>query len=237
MNWNKRTLLLTALASVGTAGSTNAAITGLINANFEAGNAVQQDVPGWFDYVNDNGDVVQLESANAAIPEDTDGTSWLNLVDNVSYIGGPRGVYQSFGTHELGATSYQINLTIGQRSDTSGFDDIIVELFYGSAPGANGSSPTSIGLTAADSKTISGSDYFATSTTKGTASVQLLLDAAAVGVGDTLWLSLKTGDDWEGNPATQSLIDDIGVGAVPEPSSLALICLGGLSIIKRRRRN
>jgi hypothetical protein len=41
----------------------------------------------------------------------------------------------------------------------------------------------------------------------------------------------------EGGPAGSVLIDDVTLSTVPEPSSLALLGLGGLAALRRRRRN
>lgn len=225
------------------AGNASAAITALTNADFEDPGppVVDQDVPGWFDYASGNGDVIQTEDANATaeanVPKNTieADKGWLNLVDNIG-LSNVTGVYQSFGTHDAGITSYQVDFTVGQRSDTEGFDDVIVEIYYGSATGANGTPITSLGLSLLGSYTITGSDYFATPTTKGTAFESLSFDATALADGDMLWLSFREDDDdLAGGGSQQSLIDDVSVTAIPEPS-VALLGVLGLTFLLRRRR-
>lgn len=212
------------------AASANAAITGLTNADFETG-VGDQNVPDWFDISSGNGDLVQSDTANTAIPDDVDGTGWLNIVDNTTFTG-DRGVYQSFGTHDLGIVSYDVSYIKGQRSDAL-FNELILELWYGTATGADSTDINTLGLTLADSVTIDDTGLSGESTFAEEKS----LDATGVPTGETLWLAFRTTDDnTSSSAAEQGLIDDVTIsGVIPEPASLALVALGGLAMLGRRR--
>jgi hypothetical protein len=238
---SRHSILTTSIASaILTSMPLSAAITALSNADFEAGTdgtVDYQSVTGWFDFASANGDLQQRDNiADPDIPEDTNGSYWLNLVDNVTFVG-TRGVYQSFGTHDPGIDSYQVSFTIGQRSDTAGFGNVLVSLYYGSATGADGTPITSLPtLNLADSVTIQGIDHFATLTTKGTKDLQFSLDAAGIATGATLWIAFAAIDDNTNVSASQqSLIDDISITAIPEPRAVLLGGLGLLALLRRRR--
>jgi hypothetical protein len=230
-------------ASIATAILTSmplSAAISLTNADFESGTdgitAAYQNVTGWFDYASGNGDLQQIDIGNAAVPDAPSGSYWLNLVDNINFAY-TTGVYQSFGTHDAGISSYQLNFTIGQRSDTAGFGNILVSLYSGTATGADGTPITSLAtLNLADSTTILGSTYFATTTTKGTQDLQFSLDASGIGTGATLWIAFAAIDDNTNVSASQqALIDDIGITAIPEPSAALLGGIGMLFLLRRRR--
>ncbi len=226
-----RPATLTTLIAAGlSAGSAHAAITGFTNADFEAG-VGSQNIPGWFDFQSGNGDLVQSD-APAPVPDDADGNGWLNIVDSPTVAG--TGAYQAFGTREATDLAYTFDFNVAERSDAD-FNDLIISLYYdaGTATPADGTTPLAAGLLLADSTPYDfniGVDGPAT----GTASITL--SAASVGVGDTVYLAFASVDDQATPGSQQALIDDVTVTAViPEPASLALVGLGGLCLLGRRR--
>ena len=225
--------LTTLLAAGLSAGSAHAAITGFTNADFEDGIG-NQNIPGWFDFQSGNGDLVQSD-APAAVPDDPNGSGWLNIVDSGGVDG--TGAYQAFGTRDATDLAYTFNFNVAERSDAD-FNDLIISLYYdgsGTATPADGTTPAAAGLLLADSRPFDfnvGVDGPAT----GTASITL--NASTVGVGDTVYLAFASVDQIPSGTvgSQQALIDDVTVTAVvPEPASLALVGLGGLCLLGRRR--
>lgn len=205
----------------------------VMNGNFETIGSNVQDVFGWFDYVSGNGDLQQLDTASAANPDDTDGSYWLNLVDNSTFTGGPRGVYQQIGTHDAGVTGYTVTLTLGQRTDFA-FNEFHLHLYSGSAAGADGTAPGILGLTLVDSVLNIGGPSGGAGSTE---TVFFQLDAASLGVGTTLWLALESTADNPSSTSQQGLIDDISISAIPEPSACAFLAggLGSFVVLRQRR--
>jgi hypothetical protein len=211
------------------------------NANFEApvlsaASAAAQDVSGWFDIAgtgSGSGDVVQFESPTGVtdLPPDTDGSNWLLLADPTT--AGDKGVYQTVGTHDTGVIAYDISYLVGRRGNNV-FNEMIVEMYYGSATGAEGTDIDTLGLTLIGTAPI-GIGGLGTS---GAASESRTSQISAVGVpgGQTLWLAFRGTDDSTVG-TQQGLLDDVSVAAVvPEPASLAAVAILGSALARRRQR-
>jgi hypothetical protein len=244
------TLIITSLFSLSGLLSAALYITPITNGDFEddlgstvgvvAGN-FNQASSGWFgENGTSKGDAIQWEGSTAQLPADDNGEVWglLNINENDS--NNPGAYYQAIGTNELNYIT-KVSMTVGNRSNFF-FQDIVVSLYSGNVTGANGSSLSGLGATLLDSATITNSvfalgDAMDESIAPQTATISgLKLNTGTLGVaGETLWLEISStvpgANVWE----YQAFIDDVAV-AVPEPSSIALLGLGGLALLARRRK-
>lgn len=244
------TLIITSLFSLSGLLSAALYITPITNGDFEddlgstvglvAGNW-NETSSGWFgENGTSKGDAIQWEGSTAQLPADDNGEVWglLNINENDS--NNPGAYYQAIGTNELNYIT-KVSMTVGNRSNFF-FQDIVVSLYSGNVTGANGSSLSGLGATLLDSATITNSvfalgDAMDESIAPQTATISgLKLNTGTLGVaGETLWLEISStvpgGNVWQ----YQAFIDDVAV-AVPEPSSIALLGLGGLALLARRRK-
>lgn len=244
------TLIITSLFSLSGLLSAALYITPITNGDFEddlgstvglvAGNW-NETSSGWFgENGTSKGDAIQWEGSTAQLPADDNGEVWglLNINENDS--NNPGAYYQAIGTNELNYIT-KVSMTVGNRSNFF-FQDIVLSLYSGNVTGANGSSLSGLGATLLDSATITNSvfalgDAMDESIAPQTATISgLKLNTGTLGVaGETLWLEISStvpgGNVWQ----YQAFIDDVAV-AVPEPSSIALLGLGGLALLARRRK-
>jgi hypothetical protein len=244
------TLIITSLFSLSGLLSAALYITPITNGDFEddlgstvglvAGNW-NETSSGWFgENGTSKGDTIQWEGSTAQLPADDNGEVWglLNINENDS--NNPGAYYQAIGTNELNYIT-KVSMTVGNRSNFF-FQDIVLSLYSGNVTGANGSSLSGLGATLLDSATITNSvfalgDAMDESIAPQTATISgLKLNTGTLGVaGETLWLEISStvpgANVWE----YQAFIDDVAV-AVPEPSSIALLGLGGLALLARRRK-
>jgi hypothetical protein len=213
---------LAALAGLAlAAGSAHAAIA-VTGGDFEIpdiGATTQPgDIPMWFDNdvpyaASHNGEGYTSNGSQSAI---------LYSGDEIGYM------YQSLGTLDAGTTSLdwsfdQLSKTYSGGGDGTGD----VRFFYGTDAGAgNGADiDTLVGLTQIGS-TISIPNLPGGVDTLRSGSV----DVSSVAEGSTIWMDFTQTSGF-------LLIDNVSVtAAVPEPSTTALLGLGGLALILRRRK-
>jgi len=179
---------------------------------------------------------------NTAIPTDDNGEVWglLNISTSSQTPANSNGAfYQSIGTNEANYDVY-VDITVGKRGDLP-LAELELNLYSGNVTGADGASLTGLGATLLDTHSITLADF-----TNGNNVVESItlsainLNTGVSGVvGETLWLEIAAVNPGGFNPSNQTLIDDVAVSAVPEPSSYALFggCIALGSILLRRRRD
>ncbi|WP_227021204.1 PEP-CTERM sorting domain-containing protein [Oceaniferula marina] len=236
------------LASSSLAGAA-LSVTPITNGDFETdlGSTVgsgianfTQSASDWFEKNGTTkGDALQWDVGNATIPDSANGEVWGLL--NVSTIAqtpasSPGAFYQAIGTNEANFDVY-VSLDLGIR-DNLPFTTVNVNLWSGNVTGADGSSLSGLGATLLDTVTIDDSIFSSGGTVPETVTLSNLnLNTGTSGVaGQTLWLELAAVNPGGIDPSNQALVDNVSVSAIPEPSSTALLGLGGLALILRRRK-
>lgn len=248
----KPILAATAITALLTPAASHAALfaTPVQNADFEA---QKLGPPNFNAAVTDwaEGDApgfatgfIQWEDSNAAVPQDAGvGENWGGFQFRDDGPGdpdtddGPGELYQQIGTVTANE-SYDVSLNVGYRSDR-GFGNLVVTLFT-----------TNSGTGIADADTLDGTrsasiagylelDQFIYTTTPDTVdgdAIGFQLDSGALGTdGNPLWIALSMNAGSNGAAPFQPYVDDIEIGVVPEPASLALLGLGGLCLLTGRR--
>ena len=165
---------------------------------------------------------------------------WGAVAINENDSNNPGAYYQAIGTNEDNF-KVLVSMTVGDRSNFF-FQDIVLSLYSGNVTGANGSSLTTLGATLLDSATITNSvftlgDARDSSIAAQTATISgIELNTGTTGLaGESLWLEISSSVPGSNVWQYQAFIDDVAV-AVPEPSSIALLGLGGLALLARRRK-
>jgi hypothetical protein len=242
-----RLTCLTAAGLLLPLGAAHAAVVAPSNADFETGSGPfgsapnQAQVTDWFEENDDGTDagddafaeVLQNEDANSNIPADADGTYWLNLAvkDSISIPA----VYQQIGTFNTGdLTTLRLSADLGDRSNQP-FGDVTFTI--ASTTSDSGAADGTLLSTLPVYELLGAASFdFTESGSPSTASTgDFDINIGGADDGDLLWLRISAADDESGSES-QNLVDDITVTAVPEPASLALLGLGGLCLIGRRRR-
>lgn len=143
-------------------------------------------------------------------------------------------IYQSIGTRGS-EISVQVDWLSIERTVTSG-RGVTISIYSNATPlaGADGSSLASLGATLVGAETRTATDLGLPESVSafGTAAGSVTIDISSVDVGDSLYLEITPDADG----SNMAGIDDIVVtGIIPEPNSLALLGLGGLCALRRRR--
>lgn len=193
------------------------------NGDFEtpdiAASLQVQDVPDWFDSTVNFTSWHRGESAD---PQEN-GTQMLALGTNGF-------AYQSLGTMDASDGLLNWSLDKARFADGVATASLIVRFYAGNAVGADGTAITALGLTQIGPDiTLDpfGTDASGTGVMTETGSV----DLSSLSAGTQVWISLTVSN------SGFSPFDNISVQhVVPEPGSLALLGLGGLAMLRRRRQ-
>ena len=141
--------------------------------------------------------------------------------------GGGTIVYQSIGTvtqNEL----VGVNFALGGATGNGVVPATGLDVILAAGTGANPGTWTVLDTLDETDFTLPGSGARST--------YSLTLDSGtSVADGQTLFLAFQN-TSGANNPVERLLLDDVSVAAVPEPGSTALLGLGGLTLILRRRK-
>jgi hypothetical protein len=247
--------LTTLLLSFGLAGGLNAGITtgaltipameeDTTGGSFSGDGGTQyREIAGWFEANDDgtggntssNSREVAQDGAGGSAPTATAGSHWAALYPDNS-ITEPY-IYTLLGNWETGnPLQYDIGFDLGDRSNLT-FGSLTVQL-VASNSGFTGDDGASLigatGYSVLDSTaTFTDADF--TGSTANPRTITGLtdsLDATGIANGQDLWIRIAASGS-----GTSSLIDNLSVTAVPEPSTYAL--MGGfvaLGLVMLRRR-
>ena len=213
----KKTITFAAFAVL--AVSANAATVTVINGDFELG--ANPDATGW----------VTTAGAGANSPPST-------YVEVVAGYGTGRNVHlKSDGGNSIAQT---ITLSDEGAVDATTYSDFVVSLDYGQRQnGTDSNIRIALWNTTTDTE-LAGADQVITGATETwTAGVyNLSYDSTAQTSGDVLEFRVTNLDPDLGGNAWQNTasIDNVSITAVPEPSAAALLGLGGIALILRRRK-
>ncbi|MCP5537501.1 MAG: PEP-CTERM sorting domain-containing protein [Akkermansiaceae bacterium] len=197
------------------------------------------DGGGWFESGTDNwvdGTWTWVNGAN--VDATSSGDTALLLMDGSGSIGY---IYQSLGTVDAGEIALgtlAVTADFAEKSDGStntAVFDFYVGAFGGAATGvdidANLTSQATIALDAVGQ----GSTAAAGDNARHNGVAVGTFDISGLTAGDEVWIRLT--ELRPGGVTTGDLIvDNLSVNIVPEPSSAALLGLGGLALILRRRK-
>lgn len=159
-------------------------------------------------------------------------------------FGPPSGyVYQSLGTRGAGEDIVTVTLDAYERpNNTRFFPTLEIDFYAGPFGGAANGTDIDGTLTSLGTLTLTAADMFATPADGSNGESQLgftvpgSVDLSGEAVGTEIWMRLHS-PDVTGNTSAV-YIDNIGVNTspIPEPSSVMLLGLTGLTLIRRHRR-
>lgn len=221
----------------------HAAIT-VTNGNFETGTGNNlDDVSGWFD--NSNGTFWQgtWPTNNTAIsPNDTGvvvlGSYESGAVQNTASANPLVGnyLYQSIGTVGLGETGLNVNFDFGAPDDDGGGRTLGITVAVYAYDGLGGfTADNNTSLVGASGVTLLDSESFTLASTGVDGLIASYLAALDVSGAGTQELFLSFNNYRPANTESWSVLDNVTVAAIPEPSAALLGGLGMLALIRRRR--
>jgi hypothetical protein len=233
--------LAAAMGTLALASSASAALS-ITNGGFEdttvADGASDTSVTSWFEEAEGASLGAFVFNPSATIEPNTPspvGNNWLELISD-SGVGGV--VYQQIDNFVANQT-ITISMLVGNRNRSPnpqlGDTDYAVELWAGGTVGsaATGTSLTALGATMIDT---SGTVVIVGNGQSETKSFDLDTGSSFTG-SDAVWLRITQVAQSGGIGANNVvLFDDITATSVPEPSTTALLGLGGLALILRRRK-
>lgn len=151
--------------------------------------------------------------------------------------------YQSLGTRVLGEDTMTVSLDAYERPTvTRFFPTLEIDIYAGSFGSAANGTDINATLTSLGMLTLTGTNMF-TTPLDGSDGESVIgftvpgsVDLSGLAVGTEIWMRLHAPDATGTTSAVY--IDNVSVklSAVPEPSSAALLSLGGLALILHRRK-
>jgi len=203
-------------------GSTQAALR-TTNGDFEspdiAASAQIQDVPGWFDSA---GNFTSWHRGESIDPQEN-GTQLLAMGTTNAWV------YQSLGTMDFADGTLNWSLDKGRFADGNGSGALTVRFYSGNTGGAGEDTEiNTLGLSQIGGDialAAIGSDNNGT----GVVTENGAVDLTGLTAGTEIWIELSISN------SGFAPFDNISVSHVPEPSSVALIGLGAIAILRRRR--
>ena len=228
----KHTTLLTTCIIAGTIASSQAALT-LVNGDFETGAA---DSAGAFPAPWYSGHPTDWQEFRYAGLAGNPGTA-LSLgfgagADQSGYV------YQLLGTYS-GETTVSLAGTAYNRLRGDNVGDFDVSFYFGAFAPVEGTdvagSTTQLGSTQQFEEGVNLPGLASgTAATSSAFSHTASFAGSGISTGDQVWVRLGDGTNNSGND--EPYIDTLVVSTVPEPSSTALLGLGGLALILRRKK-
>lgn len=144
-------------------------------------------------------------------------------------------LYQAIGTKDAAENAVQADWLHIKRTVTFA-RGVVVSVYSSAAPvvGADGSTLTSLGATLVGSVDVTAASlgFIADTTTHETKAASATINTSGVTTGHALYLEITPNGDNGGSQG--AFLDDFAV-SVPEPASMALLGLGGLLMLRRRR--
>lgn len=229
MNKHITTAVLSGLAIFATASPAHAAVTALVNGNFEAdppapNNGDIQVITSWFEgFTPATGSGYQdwLFRSTTEIP--TNSTNVLGFSTTTGYV------YQQIGTYTSGEQVTFTGDAYKRATATSQFTGMTVQLYSGNFTGADGSDITSLTLLDTQTRSAAQLGLPTSGIPGGSAAFSITLDSGIAGIeGTALWLRIS-----KPNAGGEIFLDNLAV--VPEPSTALLGGLGVLALLRRRR--
>ena len=232
--------LAAAMGTLALASSASAALS-ITNGGFEdttvADDASDTSVTSWFEEAEGASLGAFVFNPSATIEPNTPspvGNNWLELISDPG-VGGV--VYQQIDNFVANQT-ITISMLVGNRNRSPnpqlGDTDYAVELWAGGTVGsaATGTSLTALGATMIDT---SGTVAIVGNGLSETKSFDLDTGIGFTG-SDAVWLRITQVAKPTFGANNVVLFDEITATSVPEPSTTALLGLGGLALILRRRK-
>jgi hypothetical protein len=227
---------LSLVAAMGTLALATSAQASVTNGGFEIDGS-GTDVTSWFEEAENNttalGSYIYDPSSEPNSPSPV-GNNWLQLISDPG-VGGV--VYQQIDNF-LANQTITISMLVGNRnrapSGQLGDTDYAVELWAGGTVGsaATGTSLTALGATMIDT---SGTVAIVGNGLSETKSCDLDTGIGFTG-SDAVWLRITQVAKPTFGANNVVLFDEITATYVPEPSTTALLGLGGFALIMRRRK-